>query len=323
MRLTAAVIGLGQIGLGYDLNGPPEFIVTHSKAFLVHEGFDLVGGVDPLADNRNRFTSFTGRPAYATIPELFTVGVPDVVAIAVPTSMHLRTVEEVIPHRPKLVLLEKPMGASIAEARRISDLAKRNEQRVAVNYIRHGDPAVIRFGEDLLAGAFGDVLTAGILYSSGMFNNASHYINLLLSWFGPPRSVRGIALRRSHTGGDIDADFVLTHPSFTVHGAATNASAFGMLELDVVMAKGRARWYDYGWRLDLSRVGPDPDFPGTFKLGQSGYAEPSMHRSQFNIANLVHERLCAGDSFEKDLNLALETFEVCEEIRKQVHGEIL
>ena len=50
------IIGLGQIGMGYDFNlEPAHYILSHAQAFSEHPEFELVGGVD---SNKQRCIDF-------------------------------------------------------------------------------------------------------------------------------------------------------------------------------------------------------------------------------------------------------------------------
>jgi hypothetical protein len=55
VSLVRLLVGLGQIGLGYDLAlDPDRYIYTHSRALSRHPKFRLLVGVDPDAGFRRR-----------------------------------------------------------------------------------------------------------------------------------------------------------------------------------------------------------------------------------------------------------------------------
>ena len=54
-RFTAAVVGLGQVGQGYDYNSPDDSVIlTHSTALKFHPRFESIGGVDQDPVQRER-----------------------------------------------------------------------------------------------------------------------------------------------------------------------------------------------------------------------------------------------------------------------------
>src|SRR5689334_24262837 len=105
------VIGLGQIGMGYDLDlDPATHVYTHARAFSTHEAFELVGGVDPDDARRQVFESQFKRPAFDDAVKAILATKPDVVAIAGPTAMHRDLVGIVLEHAAaRAVICEKPL----------------------------------------------------------------------------------------------------------------------------------------------------------------------------------------------------------------------
>mgnify|MGYP006424554935 FL=1 len=54
MELSVVIVGLGAIGMGYDLDST-DTISTHAKAFQAHSDFYLVAGIDCNIENRRIF----------------------------------------------------------------------------------------------------------------------------------------------------------------------------------------------------------------------------------------------------------------------------
>ena len=64
------IVGLGQIGLQYDLHlDHDEFTYTHSCAFSKHKDFELLGAVDNDKEQRSIFSQSYGLPAYSDLSE--------------------------------------------------------------------------------------------------------------------------------------------------------------------------------------------------------------------------------------------------------------
>ena len=96
MNYKALVIGLGQIGMGYDLEADPQLRVeTLARAFAKHGEFDLVGGADSSAAWRELFIHYA-RPAFSSVAAAFEDTTPSVIAIAVPTETHYSVLLEVM-----------------------------------------------------------------------------------------------------------------------------------------------------------------------------------------------------------------------------------
>lgn len=58
MRKSVLIIGLGQIGMGYDLHLDPTLhIYSHARAFSLHSDFDLLAAVEPDEQKTGGFYS--------------------------------------------------------------------------------------------------------------------------------------------------------------------------------------------------------------------------------------------------------------------------
>ena len=93
-QARALLVGLGQIGCGYDAGLPFALdqprssaqTLTHARALACHPGFVMEAGVDPNPEARQRFTRLYGAPAYADLASWRAASkgaAPDLVVIAV------------------------------------------------------------------------------------------------------------------------------------------------------------------------------------------------------------------------------------------------
>src|SRR3989344_8478600 len=97
MAYKAVVIGLGKIGIGYDLRVPASRAVqTHAQGFQAHPGFKLVGAMDTRAEPRRAFSKKFGVPSFARIEALLAATRPEIVSLAVPTPLHGSALDEVL-----------------------------------------------------------------------------------------------------------------------------------------------------------------------------------------------------------------------------------
>ena len=111
------VIGLGQIGMGYDLEAGTDHVRTHARAFHQHPAFQLVGGVDSVSERCQLFESYYGCASYTDAETALLRTCPDIVAIATPTHCHADVLRSVLKlSEPKAILAEKPLSTDIKEA---------------------------------------------------------------------------------------------------------------------------------------------------------------------------------------------------------------
>lgn len=183
MKMRAAVIGLGKIGQGYDYD-TKRLCLTHAQAFHQSKYFDLVGGVDLNTESRVKFESKFRQPTFAKISDLFKEVKPQVVALATPTFAHYETFCQVMDNSPRAVICEKPLTYSVREA---EDMVKRAENiTLLVNYMRRFEPGVLEMKNQISKSR---MKKGRVLYSKGLYNGASHFIDLTSFLFGTPTGV--------------------------------------------------------------------------------------------------------------------------------------
>jgi predicted dehydrogenase len=90
----------------------------------------------------------------------------DVVSVATPNGLLAEIAIEALAHG-KHVLLEKPMGRNVLEARAIADAARAAGRLVKVGFNHRYHPAVARAHRELAAGTIGNVINARARYGHG------------------------------------------------------------------------------------------------------------------------------------------------------------
>jgi predicted dehydrogenase len=315
-EFTAAVLGLGAIGLGLDLASPDNHIYTHVKACLRHPRFRLITGIDPKPERRREFEAFTGLRAYPSLEAAgLAPGPVDLCIIATPTPVRLEAVQAGLGLKPRLILVEKPLASTVAEGEAIMAACRGQEVRLAVNYFRYFAPGLQELWR--LAGArdFGPLESAVCHYSGGLLNNASHFVSLLLQWCGPPLNVRPLGLARPLPSGDVNLAFALNLP----HGPARFfpvAGDYSIGELDLFFRRGRLRLENYGEAAAMWAAGEDPFFPGYGRLLplEPPPPAPDLSRYQYDVLTYLAQVLDARRDDALNAQNALETLRVCRQV---------
>lgn len=128
-RIRAAVVGVGYLGR------------FHAQKYSALERAMLVGVADVSAENRERAGKELGVPAHADYREL--LGRVDAVSIATPTPLHYEIAAAFLESGAH-VLVEKPITTTVADARRLIELAQRKKRILQVGHLE-------RFNSGLLA----------------------------------------------------------------------------------------------------------------------------------------------------------------------------
>jgi len=138
-RLRVAILGLGTAGN------------RHIAAFKEIAAVELLGAdTDPA---RRAAAEATGVRTAATVEALYDLR-PDAVVVAVP---HTALAEAALTalQRDCHVLLEKPMATTLADARRILDVAKARKRLVMLSFVHRFRPEVAKAKAWIAAGAIG------------------------------------------------------------------------------------------------------------------------------------------------------------------------
>jgi predicted dehydrogenase len=127
-KLRIAVIGAGYLGR------------FHAQKYAALPAATLVGIVDVSAETRARVAAELGTRACADFREL--LGKVDAVSIATPTPQHFEIASAFL-EAGAHVLVEKPITATVEEARRLIDIAARSERVLQVGHLERFNPGIL------------------------------------------------------------------------------------------------------------------------------------------------------------------------------------
>jgi predicted dehydrogenase len=230
--LRTLVVGCGQMG------------TSHARAYHRLPDFEIVGLVARGAASREKLNrEFGGTCAeFSDYPKALTETRPDVVCISTYTETHADYAVAAL-EAGAHVFLEKPVAATIAEAERVVETARRVGKAVVVGYILQVHPAWQRFTE--IAQGLGKPLVMRMNLNQQSSGNAwlihknllrstspivdcgVHYVDIMCRMTGArPVGVNGVGARLAN---DI----------------APNQVNYGHLQ--VTFDDGSVGWYEAGW----------------------------------------------------------------------------
>lgn len=173
---STLLIGLGNIGLKYDLN--IDGIQTHSKALSQSPFFHIDTVVDPDPLSLSLFSQYYScKRSYHSINSIPKSLTFDLCVLAVPSSIHLSVITELFDHfvdPPSLFLLEKPVGISSSECIEIFSLLNQHRSSAFVNYVRSYYPSWQNFISNS-----GQISNISFFLPPTLLNNGSHFLYLL------------------------------------------------------------------------------------------------------------------------------------------------
>jgi len=142
--LKAAVVGVGSMGQ------------HHARVYTALPDTTLVGVADLNADQAEAIAGTYGVPAYTDYRQLLDAQAPDLVTVAVPTSLH-ETVATSAMESGAHVLVEKPIAATIAEGQRLIERARELDRKLMVGHVVRFDPAIQALKQHLDDGELGRI----------------------------------------------------------------------------------------------------------------------------------------------------------------------
>ncbi len=127
-KIKTAVIGVGALGK------------HHLKWYSQIPQSQLVGFYDCDKEKCDKYSSEYSVPSFKSIAEVAQNA--EAVSIAVPTTMHSEVACEMV-ERKVHCLIEKPIAATIQEAKQIQVIAQKQNVKVTVGHIERFNPAVL------------------------------------------------------------------------------------------------------------------------------------------------------------------------------------
>jgi predicted dehydrogenase len=314
------IIGLGQIGMGYDLAlDPANAVYTHARALSMHPAFELVGAVDPVETQRDRYKQHYDQSAYPTISSALQAQTPSVVVIASPTAQHSPALKELLAYStPKLVLCEKPLAYDLVEAREMVEACESAGVKLFVNYMRRADPSAIEIKERIRSGKIATPIKGVVWYSKGFLHNGSHFFNLLEFWLGSYIRAKILDAGRLWDDQDPEPDVRVEFEMGTVVFIATWEESFSHYTIELLSPSGRLGYEQGGKSIVWQSTHADPNIAG-YKILQETPEKlvNGMNRYQWYVVDQLANALADKPHTLSTGRQSLATLEAMHQIINQ------
>lgn len=319
MRHSVLLIGLGNIGMGYDFSSSSDdYVATLAKSFSLHPRFDLIGAVDSDFEKRESFLCRYKCPAYSNIKAAIKDNVPDIVVIAVPTELHFDIFMEVVESTlPKAILCEKPLSNNYEEASKMVKLSEKYNLLLFTNYMRRCDQAVINVRHQIDVEEIKTPVKGVCWYSKGFIHNGSHFLNLFQYWLGEVMNFDVISQGEKTSLYDVEPDVKITFEKGEVYFLLANEKNFSHNTYELIAGNGRL-WNERGV-LSWQSIVPDENYSDYTILNDSSEAIKSEpHRLQWHVADQLYlclkgkkSPICTGEE-------GLSTLYECMKIKNSI-----
>jgi predicted dehydrogenase len=263
LPLRAFIIGCGGIGSQFTAQALTSGVHSHAQAYGAHPRTKLVGVADSDAGRVRDASGRWGVPGSTDGIDSCRRLQPDIVSLCTPDSTHFALARELLSrHPPRLLIVEKPLALTVAQAEELIQLARSRNCALTVNYSRRYSTTFRTVGEELRAGRHGAPLLARFTYGKGLLHNGSHALDLARLWFGEPLTIMG-----RPAGWGLPGDESFDVEMMFAGGLRVRLDAFDeriatVFELDLLTENSRIRFWLGGTRWELSEVAPSRLYEG-------------------------------------------------------------
>lgn len=245
-KVKVAIAGLGNITHGYEddpLIAQDMTYPTHLSVIKEHPGYELIAGCDVQEENLNAFSKKV-KPSvqlFADYKEMLARTAPDLLVIATDTASHYDIGLAAIEQGIKGIFCEKPIAYSVKDARSLLEYADRENVLFAVNYFRAYDANYNKILNRFKKGEWGELHGIEAKFCGGVFNNATHLIDLIMRYTGEPVLVYGFpTLHVSSNDQDPIIDLYLKfHNGVNAYLHGFTGKDYDIFEIDFLFSKGR------------------------------------------------------------------------------------
>jgi predicted dehydrogenase len=335
-HIRVAIIGCGLIGTEWDRIAPVDApTLTHARAFSQNTRALLVALCDRDGDRaRSAAKYWQVAHAYTDPRQLFDEQDIDVAVIATSSSARWSVIEPALSAGVKVLVIEKPLAATVEESRRLVTALDATGTRSLVNYSRNWDPSMRELKDRISAGAMSRVQRVVATYGKGICNNGSHMIDLT-GFLCSAYPVRARALGSpfhvseadwSPTGERAwDAQVELIDASGAIINLTllgTDQRAFTCFELRVIGHKAMFELSMGGRRLNWTELQDDPNFAGYVVPAPAVEVLPRYLEAMQEMADEA-VRLAVGDitKVSCDAHSALRTALAVEAIQRSAQRD--
>lgn len=188
-KMTLGIIGLGQIGLKYDIDSSNSWkknqSMSHASAVKDSGLFEIALLIDENENTLQLASSLFPTAKCLTLDKALRHPQPDLLIIATPTNTHLEVIQKVASSwKPKFCILEKPMGSSSNEAAEIYNILSMHTELVFVNYFRRFLPHTQNLVISSLFVTRGKLRKVSIHGYGTLKNIFSHFFDLIVFFEG-------------------------------------------------------------------------------------------------------------------------------------------
>ena len=309
--MRCAVIGCGRIGCGFDDNS--KIIRTHAGSYYTNPKTQLVSLCDVDTSKLEKYGRKYGITSlYTDSEQMFKKENLDCVSICTLVDTHLDLVTQAAKNHVKAIFLEKPISSSIPESKKIIQICKKYNVKLAVDHQRRFNPFYRSLGNFLKQKKLGDIQLVNVYYGSGVANTGSHLFDVLRLFFGDPLSITSTSIQNNSINrSDPNINATIKFQNGLICNLQTvDYSKYAVLEMDIFGTLGRIQFNMISDKITYFKKQKGLVY-NTLIPANLKFKLPTKSPIQLAVANLVssigskNEPMCTGYDGYKSLELII------------------
>ena len=214
-------------------------------------------------------------------------------------------------------MCEKPISYDFSEASDIVAQCKEKKCMLYVNYMRRADIGVKEIINRVKNKEIQLPVRGVVFYSKGLFNSASHFINMLELIFGDIKDFVVTNKGRLWKDSDPEPDFELMFDQAKINFISIKEENYFHNTMEWVAANGRLRYERGGASILWESINNDNTFSGYTVLDEKiDSFKSDFYRIQYYVVDQISRAIkeesvtiCTGDD-------ALSTLNICSKIKR-------
>lgn len=195
MKFKVGIIGCGKIGLLNDYDKPKKKI-TYFSNLLKNRYFNLIAVTDinlkKLALVRAKSSKIK---LYKNYKDMLLENTFDLIIVSTPTKSYYSIYKNLSNYNNiKIVIAEKPFLLDTKTYKKINKIFDKKNIITSVNYSRKFNSSYLIIKKHLKKI---NLQIGEVIINRGLYNNSSHYIDLLIELFGKIKSIKNVNLKKS------------------------------------------------------------------------------------------------------------------------------
>jgi len=235
-KIRSIVIGLGNIGLNYDI-GKKKEITTHCKALKLNKSYELIGAVDKDINKIKIFNKIYNKPSFRSIDKALKFLKPELAVISCNTDYHYDTFKKIKNCESlKYILLEKPGTFNFKDLKKIFIFFKKKNKKVYVNYFRLFDNYYVDIAKKIKKNKYLEIF---VFYNRGILNNCGHFISFINLFANNFKKIKIIKVYKKKKN-DYEADFQLIYQNIKINFFRNNIKE--LINLKIIINGNKSNW---------------------------------------------------------------------------------